>query len=199
MSAPSPERAVALPPGWVCRPAAIATLLRQWAAAHPGLVTLTHEPQYCGHRVWAATVTGPGAATGRAGLLGVVPHAHEPGGTAASMDFLSQLITGRSLSGAPGELAREAILQQAVVTLIPAGNPDGLARAPLAAWDGTVCTNEEFWKVMKGTAADGVSELPWASRFDAVAVQSNHPRTPAARQRLLADTAIRASLDYLLA
>lgn len=163
---------VDLPPGWVYHPQEIERLLRQWETEHGDLLRLEAERQFCGLNVWAATVTGPGDATNRPKMLCIVPHAHEPGGTAASMEFLSQLITGRSLADEPGSIPRERYLAEAEITLIPAGNPDGLRRSPLPAWDGTVVDNEEFWRVMKGLGPDGASQLAWLPELDAVATEA---------------------------
>lgn len=163
---------VDLPPGWVYHPRDVERLLRRWATEHGDLLSLEAAEQYCGQNVWAATVTGPGDASDRPKLLSVVPHAHEPGGTAASMEFLSQLITGRSLADEPGPIARDRYLAEAEVTVIPAGNPDGLARSPLPAWDGSVVDNEEFWRVMKGLGPDGSSQLVWLPELDAVAAEA---------------------------
>jgi len=162
------------PRGWVCRPGVVEVLLRMWHRDSPDLVTLDFEATYTGHMLGAATVTGPGDASGRGKLLSVVPHAHEPAGTAASVEFLSQLISGRSLAGDCGTVPRERLLEEAVLTVIPAGNPWGLSRAPISAWDGKRYTNAEFWKIMKGVAADGFSELPWRPQFDDSDAPASH-------------------------
>lgn len=147
-------------PGWICRPQDIHEKIAAWVEAYPDLVAVASEPTYSGHEVYAVTV-----GSGVKAMLSAVPHAHEPGGTAASMELLSQLVTGEGLTGAAGELDRERILRELTLTIIPAGNPDGLARSPRDAWEGVPTT--EFLQAMKGVDVDG-ELLPWVPVFDSV-------------------------------
>jgi len=152
-----------LPPGWVSSPRDIEKLVSGWAADYPRLVTVIAEPQYRGAPVQAVTVCGS-SAPGKA-FLSAVPHAHEPGGTAASVEFLAQLITGVGLSGEVCRFDRERFLSEASITVIPAGNPDGLSRSPYPAWEGQV-DYDGFCRAMMGLAANGKSLLPWVPFFD---------------------------------
>ena len=49
-------------------------------------------------------------------FLLAVPHAHEPAGTAAAMNFLNEIISGRRLDGKPTKLPREEILKKVRLT-----------------------------------------------------------------------------------
>ena len=88
-------------------------------------------------------------------LLVAQPHAHEPAATAGMMDFLAQLLDGADLAGRPTDLDRQRILDQTLVTLIPDGNPDGRAKAPVDWWDGGKYSNQEFLAFAFGRESDG--------------------------------------------
>jgi hypothetical protein len=83
-------------------------------------------------------------------MLATQPHSHEPGPTAAMMSVACQLLEGRGLDGAPTPLDRDRILTQVVFNCVPLGNPDGSSRAPVEYWDGSFCSNEEYWCWMRG-------------------------------------------------
>jgi len=142
--------------GWLSQPAEVEPKLLAWAKAYPELVTLETEKTLGGHTAYAITVTNRkiDEATKRT-LIIAQPHAHEPASTAGMMDFLSELLDGTHADGRPTDLDRQRILDGYVLSFIPIGNPDGRARAPVACWDGTKYTNEEFLKYAFGRTPTG--------------------------------------------
>jgi hypothetical protein len=79
-----------------------------------------------------------------------VPHAHEPAGTAAIMDVLQQLLTGRDLAGQPAAFDYQAARDRLILTFNPDANPGGRTWSPCVWWDGSRYTNDEFWTWMRG-------------------------------------------------
>ncbi len=151
---------------WIAMPAQVESYVLDWARDHPAIVSLTTLPQFSGHVVYAVTVTEPSSADGtKPALLCVVPHAHEPAGTAACMSVLCQLITARTLEGQPSPRDVAAIRRQAVVTIIPDANPGGRARAPVDAWDGMQYTNDEFLAYAFGIDARTGERFPRPNRW----------------------------------
>ena len=142
--------------GWLSQPAEVDPKLLAWAERYPELVKLESEKTLGGHVAHAITVTNPKLdEAGKRNLLIGQPHAHEPASTAGMMDFLSELLDGKHADGRPSDLDRRRILDGYVLSFIPNGNPDGRARAPVACWDGTKYTNEEFLKVAFGRTPTG--------------------------------------------
>ena len=143
---------------WSSHPQEWQPLLERWRQDHPELVTLHGWPQRGGQKVRGITLTGPKPAEKSFRLLIAVPHAHEPGPTAACVDFACQLLTGKHRDGSPATdapaIGREKILSRALVTLLPDTNSQGRARAPERCWDGKH-DNDFFLKVAFGIAADG--------------------------------------------
>ncbi|MEN6493419.1 MAG: M14 family zinc carboxypeptidase [Thermoguttaceae bacterium] len=142
--------------GWLSQPAQVEPKLLAWAAKYPDLVTLETEKTQGGHTAYAITVTNRKIddAKKRKLLVGQ-PHAHEPASTAGMMDFLSELLDGTHADGRTTDLDRRPILDGYVLSFIPLGNPDGRARAPVACWDGTKYTNDEFLKFAFGRTPTG--------------------------------------------
>lgn len=143
-------------PGWLSQPEQVEPKLLAWAKAYPELVTLETEATLGGHTAYAITVTNRKLDEAKKHTLIVAqPHAHEPASTAAMMDFLSELLDGVHADGRPSDLDRRRILDGYVLSFIPLGNPDGRARAPVACWDGTAYTNDEFLKFAFGRTPTG--------------------------------------------
>jgi hypothetical protein len=139
---------------WIARPQQTEPQIRNWARRYADRLELDQVRPWT-HTVYALTVTDPQTAEeAKRRCLVSVPHAHEPAGTVACMNFLSQLLEGRELDGTPTTLDREAILRETILTFIPDGNPEGRSRAPLDWWDGTQVTNEEFLKIAFGSDAE---------------------------------------------
>jgi len=139
---------------WLSQPREVETQLLEWSKTYPDKLQLDWAKQFTGDTVYAATVSGAwGKATKN--LLIAVPHAHEPAGTAASMDFLCQLLTGRTLDGHPAAPACQEFLNHLKITIIPIANPFGRKRAPVDCWDGSVYDNEQFEYIMVGRLREG--------------------------------------------
>jgi len=123
----------------------------RWERAFSHLLRVEYLTQYTGQRCFALTVGPMGDAPGQRPAAWVcVPHAHEPAGTAAIMDIIEQLLTGRDLAGRPADFDYLAARQRLFVTFNPDANPGGRAWAPCLWWDGSKYTNEEFWTWMRG-------------------------------------------------
>lgn len=140
---------------WVSRPDQVDSLVRQWQQEHPDLLEAEWIEQHAGRPVWALTVTDRALPVeGKRKAAFYKPHAHEPAPIAAQMNLLSQLLTGRTLSGEPTTVDRERYLAEALLCFMPDANPAGTAAAPVEAWDGSQYTNEEFWAWMRGVDPD---------------------------------------------
>lgn len=151
---------------WIAMPAQVEAYVVAWARTYPAIVSLATLPQFDGHTVYAVTVTDRSTADGtKPALLCVVPHAHEPAGTAACMGVLCQLITGRTLEGEPSAHDVVAFRRQVVVTIIPDANPGGRARSPVDAWDGLQYTNDEFLAHAFGIDAQSGERFPRPNRW----------------------------------
>ena len=162
---------------WVVRPHAVEAKLREYRGRFPNLVDLDFERQFVGLRMYAITLTDKvRSSTRKRKLLTIVPHAHEPAGTAACMDFIAQLLTGTHLDGTASDLPRNEILRKAVLTLVPDGNPDGRARSPRDSWEGEV-PNGEFFRIMQGDALHHAKFWPEHPEFDNAVEKIAHPGT----------------------
>jgi len=136
---------------WLAKPHQTEPPIIQWQEAYPDLVELDCLKQYVGLNVYSITITDKSIPEdNKKRLLAVVPHAHEPAGTVACMNFIHQVLTGRHLDETPSDLPREAILSRCILSFIPDANPDGRSRAPVDYWDGTKYSNDEFWTFMRG-------------------------------------------------
>jgi len=150
---------------WLVQAEQVEPKLREWQKRHPGLVTLERQPTHGGRSAYAVTLTDTRVEdAGKKRLLFSQPHAHEPATTAGMMDFMSQVLDGRTLTGQPTSLMRDKLLRETVLTFIPNGNPDGRARAPVEWWDGTQFSNDAFLKFAFGRAKDG-SRMPRVGRW----------------------------------
>lgn len=164
---------------WLSMPQQVEVQVAAWEAAHPEWVSVERITQYTGqaclavtvgtaaHRNWRESDAGKGAAEAASEAAGAgetafgekgqapaawfcVPHAHEPAGTAAIMDTIEQLLTGRGLDGRPASFDDAAARERLVLTFNPDANPGGRAWSPVVWWDGTRYSNEEFWAWMRG-------------------------------------------------
>jgi hypothetical protein len=140
-----------LSPAWISRPDEVNAKVAEWAEAYPQTLLAESRTQFAGYPVWALTVTDRSIddTTKRKAIV-FKPHAHEPAPIAAQMDVINQLLTGETLDGQPTALDRERILRECLLVFMPDANPEGTARAPVEAWDGSQYTNEEFWAWMRG-------------------------------------------------
>lgn len=136
---------------WVSRPDEVDRLVQQWQQEHAGLLEVEYRAQFGGRPVWTLTVTDRSTPPeGKRKAAFFKPHAHEPAPIAAQMNVISQLLSGKTLAGEPTSLDRDRYLRQALLCFMPDANPAGTAAAPVAAWDGSQYTNEEFWAWMLG-------------------------------------------------
>jgi len=151
---------------WLVMPAIVESQILDWQEFRPGFVELTAVKQYEGYNVYAVTVTDESVPEDdKRTLICDVPHAHEPAATAAVMNVLSQLITGRELDGTPSAHNVESIRRRAALTFIPDANPGGRARAPVEAWDGWAYTNDEFLRYAFGIDGATGERFPRPSRW----------------------------------
>lgn len=139
---------------WLAKPHQTEPKLMAWAERYPQWMYLdTVRPWE--HTTYALTVTDREVPDeGKRKCLFAVPHGHEPAGTVACMNVLSQLLEGCELDGSETSLDREAILRRTLLTFIPDANPEGRSRAPEDWWDGLRHTNEAFLKVAFGIDAE---------------------------------------------
>ena len=144
---------------WLAMPQQVEAKVAEWQRRFPDRLRVDSITQYTGHRCLALTVGEPArGAESAAGGIGAgkraawfcVPHAHEPGGTAAIMDFVEQLLTGRDLAGQPARFDYERARRRLFLTFNPDANPGGRTWAPCIWWDGSRYTNEELWTWMRG-------------------------------------------------
>jgi hypothetical protein len=141
---------------WLAVPRRVEPKVLEWQEKCPDKLDVRYTTQYTGHRIYALTVTHKEVPEGRKRkLLTTVSHGHEPAGTAAIMDFISQLLTGQHLGGEETDLEANTILNETLLTFIPMGNPDGRSRAPVDCWDGSIFDSAEFFDYMKGLRVDG--------------------------------------------
>ncbi len=149
-----------LEPAWISRPDEVNLKVEEWAEAYPKTFVAESKEQFAGYPVWALTVTDRSVDDANKHVaIFFKPHAHEPAPIAAQMNVISQLLTGETIDGRPTELDRERILRECLLVFMPDANPEGTARAPVEAWDGSEYTNDEFWAWMRGP--DPETELMW--------------------------------------
>ncbi len=140
-----------LEPAWISRPDDVSATVAQWTDAYPDLFRAESKEQFAGYPVWALTVTDQSVddADKRKAIF-FKPHAHEPAPIAGQMNVIKQLLTGEGFDGSPTDLDRKRILRECLLVFMPDANPEGTARAPVEAWDGSEYTNDEFWAWMRG-------------------------------------------------
>lgn len=140
---------------WLVFPHQLDEKIAEWQPQYRNLLDVDALDTYVGLRAYALTVTDFSVPSqSKSKCLFSVPHAHEPACTAACMNFVSQLLTGRHLDGDSSDLPREDILAKVVCCFIPDGNPDGRSRSPEPWWDGGKWSNDEFLSWMRGIDAE---------------------------------------------
>jgi hypothetical protein len=161
---------------WLAKPHQTEPYILQWKDEYPDLVELDFIEQYVGLKTYSITVTDKTISTEEKNkMIFAVPHAHEPAGTVACMNYISQLLTGAHLDGTASDIRnREEILNRCILSFIPDANPDGRSRAPVDYWDGTRYTNEEFWTFMRGR--DPETKKMW-KRMGRWSIRNETPET----------------------
>ncbi|MBD3182061.1 hypothetical protein GF312_07205 [Candidatus Poribacteria bacterium] len=161
---------------WLVKPHQTETKFLEWGQEYPHLVELDSICQYVGLNAYSITLTDKSISLDqKEKLIFAVPHAHEPAGTAACMNYINQILTGKHLDQTESEIYnREEILQKCVLTFLSDPNPDGRSRSPVDYWDGTKYTNEEFWTFMRGR--DPETKKMW-KRMDRWSIQNENPET----------------------
>ncbi|MGI5819275.1 MAG: hypothetical protein ACOX9R_14395 [Armatimonadota bacterium] len=145
---------------WISRPDDVDAKVAEWTEAYPETFVAESKRQFAGYPVWALTVTDRSVDdAGKRTAIVFKPHAHEPAPIAAQMNVVNQLLTGETLDGKPAEFDSERVLRECILVFMPDANPEGTARAPVEAWDGSEYTNEEFWAWMRGP--DPETGLMW--------------------------------------
>jgi hypothetical protein len=158
---------------WLVMPQQVESQLARWRREFPHLLTVDSLTQYTGHPCLALTVAEPSPAEERKPAAWFcVPHAHEPAGTAAIMDFIQQLLTGHDLAGRPAPFDYLAARRRLVLTFNPDANPGGRTWSPCLWWDGSRYSNEEFWTWMRGL--DPQSGKMW-KRVARWSLRQEHP------------------------
>lgn len=138
-------------PAWISHPDEVDERVEEWSESHPDILLAESKQQFAGRPVWALTVTDRSVDdAGKRKMMVTKPHAHEPAPIAGQMNVISQLLTGETFDGRPSEFDNERVLRECLLVFMPDANPDGTARAPVEAWDGSGYTNEEFWAWMRG-------------------------------------------------
>lgn len=167
---------------WIVYPWQVDAQVARWQHEHPDLLRVDSVRQYTNHRVYSLTITKSVTTTNdKPHLLVIVPHAHEPAGTAGAMNFINQLLNGKHLDGTGSTLVRDRILEEAVVTFVPDGNPYGRCRAPEPWWDGSRYTNREFINMVFGMSEvkpSVTTKPPW-ERFKRVSSFDTADGSPA--------------------
>ena len=136
---------------WLAMPQQVEAQVARWEREFPQRFHVESHTQYTGHRVFALTVSEDvSSAAGKPAAWFCVPHAHEPAGTAAIMDVIQQLLTGRDLAGQPAAFDYRAARERLTLVFNPDANPGGRTWAPCVWWDGSRYTNDEFWTWMRG-------------------------------------------------
>jgi hypothetical protein len=120
---------------WVVRNDHVERRFLDWAAGFPRHIALERSTTYEGYQTYAVTVTdGSVPDDAKRKLMFTQSHAHEPGGTAAAMDAINQLLTGSSQEGEPTALDVRRILRELLIVFIPIGNASGRERSPVQYW-----------------------------------------------------------------
>ena len=115
--------------------------------------------QYGGGNVHVLTFEKPGANRQNMRRLFVSrPHAFEPAGTAACMEFAKLLLGMDEYEGRFSDW-RQKIMDHVIITVVPDANPDGSNRAPVKFWDGSGESYEEFLMWMFGKTHDDPPKL----------------------------------------
>lgn len=160
---------------WLARPFLVERQIKVWQNNYPDLLEIDFVKQYVGLNAYAITVTDRKAYTNKKKMLFTVPHAHEPAGTVACMNFINQILTGKNLDGNKSDIKDiERILNSCILSFIPDANPDGRSRSPVDYWDGTKYSNDEFWSFMRGR--DRITGKMW-KRMGRWSIRNENPET----------------------
>ena len=160
---------------WLAKPHQVEPQIRIWRERYPDLVEIDYVRQYTGLNVYCITITDKKSLNDRERLLFTIPHAHEPAGTVACMNFINQMLTGENLDGSPSGISdRKSILSGCIMSFVPDANPDGRSRAPVDYWDGTRYSNDEFWAFMRGR--DPITKKMW-KRMGRWSIRNETPET----------------------
>lgn len=160
---------------WLAKPHQVKPQILKWQKDFPDLVKLNYITQYVGLNAYSISVTDPDVDVDKKKkMIFAVPHAHEPAGTVACMNFIHQLLTGENLDGTPSDLSQDAILSKCILSFIPDANPDGRSRSPVDYWDGLEYTNEVFHTFMRGR--DPETKKMW-KRLDRWSIREENPET----------------------
>ena len=120
---------------WIVRNDHVERQLLEWSTAFPQHIALERFTTYEGYRTYAATVTDRSVPDdAKRKLMFTQSHAHEPGGTAAAMDAIDQLLTGTTQEGQATTLDTQRILREMLIVFIPIGNASGRERSPVQFW-----------------------------------------------------------------
>lgn len=160
---------------WLVLPDVVEAQLRQWASRFPERYRLLHEPASSGHNVYLADVGQPRESASE--VLIVQPHGHEPAASAAIMELLSELITGRKLDGSAADLPPGEILKRCRLAVNPLGNPDGRSRMPTLCWTNEFTREETLYycnsKARGGTYLSGLRKR--VMRVGDIELDSDYP------------------------
>ena len=167
MIATAPPDPMVLDGRWLTMPQQIEAKLAEWQQRFPEHLRVDEITQYTGHRCLALTVAEPGTGDGdKPAAWFCVPHAHEPAGTAAIMDFIEQLLSGRDLAGRPAQFDHAAARRRLLLTFNPDANPGGRAWSPVILWDGTRYPTPEVDRWAFGIDPETGKRWPRVNRWD---------------------------------
>lgn len=122
-------------PIWIVRNDHVERHLLQWEAEFSQFIEFESFTTYEGYRTYAAIVTDRSVSDeSKRKLMFTQSHAHEPGGTAAIMDAIHQLLTGFTLEKMPSVFDIKKILREMLIVFIPIGNASGRERSPVQFW-----------------------------------------------------------------
>ncbi|MGQ9607822.1 MAG: M14 family zinc carboxypeptidase [bacterium] len=160
---------------WLARPFQVERQIKIWQNNYPELLEIDFIRQYVGLNAYSITITNRKNHKSKKKMLFTVPHAHEPAGTVACMNFINQILTGKNLDGSKSDIGDiERILDSCILSFIPDANPDGRSRSPVDYWDGTKYSNDEFWSFMRGK--DPITGKMW-KRMGRWSIRNENPET----------------------
>ena len=145
---------------WIVKPDKVKERVIFWQKEYPKYLEVATNREPTGYEAYCLTITNKSIPSDKKEKLFIsVPHAHEPAGTAACIEIINQLLTGKTLAGQKISLKIEEVLKRIVLTIIPDANPDGRARAPVEYWDGKKYTNNQFWCYMRREDPDNPGKM----------------------------------------
>ena len=138
---------------WLSMPQQVEAQLARWQHDYPDSIAVDAIVQYTGLRCLALTIGDDAALRGsrdRPTAWFCVPHAHEPAGTAAIVDVIHQLLTGRDLAGQPAAFDYRSARRRLTLVFNPDANPGGRTWSPVLWWDGSRYSHEEMLQWNRG-------------------------------------------------